>query len=225
MKCEKRSLALLSSKRTKAYTRSKADEAFALPSFSDQAIPHIRETKIEQHVYASLSNDAIPVPAVAASCEHNGHDVEHDGRNAKHHRHDLEPDGHDVKFHVNNNEPDVDNDGCDVDIDGHVDTDGRDKGYRTYGVKYNGLDVLMDGCDVKHNGYDVQHNRHVMEQHDGHNVRHQGHDVGHEGHDVAFDDGHDVEQLKQTMLKHESIFKEQVSSNSYVFPSFSKVFL
>ena len=35
MKSEKRSLALLSNKRTKAYTRTIADETFSLPSFSD----------------------------------------------------------------------------------------------------------------------------------------------------------------------------------------------
>ena len=35
MGSEKRSLALLSNKRTKAYTRTIADETFSLPSFSD----------------------------------------------------------------------------------------------------------------------------------------------------------------------------------------------
>lgn len=37
VRCEKNSLSLLSSKRTKAFSRTRADEAFALPSFSDAA--------------------------------------------------------------------------------------------------------------------------------------------------------------------------------------------
>eukprot|EP00250_Pteridium_aquilinum_P006332 c16273_g1_i1 orf=271-2190(+) len=57
MRCEKNSLALLSSKRTKAFVRTKADEAFALPLFSDAAPTFTMESpyrsgralKLEQH--------------------------------------------------------------------------------------------------------------------------------------------------------------------------------
>ncbi|KAI5055513.1 hypothetical protein GOP47_0029034 [Adiantum capillus-veneris] len=59
MRCEKNSLALLSSKRTKAFSKSRADEAFALPAFLDASPTYtvessyrsvIREPKVEHHV-------------------------------------------------------------------------------------------------------------------------------------------------------------------------------
>lgn len=58
MRCEKNSLALLSSKRTKAFSKSRADEAFALPLFSDAAPSFAadssyrsgREQRVEHHV-------------------------------------------------------------------------------------------------------------------------------------------------------------------------------
>lgn len=69
MKCDKRSLALLSSKRTKSYTQTKAYEAFALPSYESTAI---QEAKTEDlHAFPSMPKSS----NIFTPGRHLGHDV------------------------------------------------------------------------------------------------------------------------------------------------------